>query len=516
MKILRPHQQEAIQAMDQAVKGIIHLPTATGKTVIQSRATKKSAVNFKTPVYVVLSHRILLANQLFKEIRSDFHQNEKDCQYLVVNSGRIEDQQDLEWSKDLPYREVHSTTSSKQIKKEYERAQQEQVPLIVSGTYHSAERIAQAKIPIEIVHCDEAHSLVNEQFSWIATDEFPAKRKYFYTATLRETQSNDSIGMNNNLIFGEVFYQKNPAEMIKAGEMVRPRMHILEHNDTKQRDELGVNVHALIEGFIQHRSLIKVGAKMLVATKGSEELNGIINHPEMVAFREGRPNLTVFDISSEYHPRINGEIVSRSEFLTRLQSLDDRDEAIILHIRILTEGIDVPGITGVMIMNNQSLSVFLQTLGRATRLHPIDREKIYSGELDPEDLKRFIKPYAYVIVPGYGFFGAEIRDNIKEMIRALRTFDFNPSEDVLIQQSRGKIEPQSLEELNDKDSRAKTYKTELVDIFHEVESEEEAFELKVEKFRLKEAAKNFTLKLKNIASIREKINQVVKNSKFNF
>jgi len=197
----------------------------------------------------------------------------------------------------------------------------------------------------------------------------------------------------------------------------------------------------------------------------------------------------VFDITSAHQPRINGDVVARTEFLSRLQNMDDRDEAIILHVRILTEGIDVPGITGVMIMNNQTLSSFLQTLGRATRLYSKDRDKLYNSSLGVNDFKRFVKPYAYVIVPVYGDLGADIRDNIAEMIYALRTFGFNPAEDVLIRESKGKIEPKPLEELNKKDTRAAKYMTSIIDIVHTVEAEEEANKVAIDKFRLKEEVK---------------------------
>ena len=40
-----------------------------------------------------------------------------------------------------------------------------------------------------------------------------------------------------------------------------------------------------------------------------------------------------------------------------------------------------------------------QTLGRASRLLKEDRTALYGGEIKPNELDKFIKPYAYLILP---------------------------------------------------------------------------------------------------------------------
>lgn len=494
----RQHQLEAVQAINTYNEGIIHLPTGTGKSFIQQMAITG---NLNNNVFVILSPRILLTNQLYATIKNQLLINSKDCHYLIVHSGKPEDKSDFKWSENLPYREVQATTSQSIIIEEYNKAQRENVPLIIFGTYDSCERIVNANIPVYMLLCDEAHYLVSEEFQWIRyenhTDnrkQFNAERKYYFTATTKETISDTGLGMNNSEEYGPIIYSKTPLEMVVAGEILRPRLHLVDVSDYNTDDnELDSDVHSIIESFTEHRIHCKVGAKLLIVTKGSKHLNDIVNHPRMLEELETRPNLTIFDISSEHKPRINCIVVKRNEFLNRLQSLTDADEAIILHVNILTEGIDVPGITGVMIMNNLKLAKFLQTLGRATRLHSKDREKLYSGNLTYNELNRFIKPYAWIIIPVYGVIGNDLRDTISEIVYSLRSYGFNATEDCVIKQSKGKAIPVPLDQLNELDTRGILYRDAILDIVHDVEEKEVADRLVLEDFRNKELLKSMTI-----------------------
>jgi superfamily II DNA or RNA helicase len=495
MKKARKHQIEAKSQIEFIREGIIHLPTGSGKTFIQANAIVD---NFdKIRVFVVLSPRILLTNQLYSEVKDILVANTRDCQYLIVHSGRKEDKDDMNWAKDMPYREVISTTSSIDIKDQYERAQRENVPLIIFSTYDSAIRIVQSKIPVYMLLCDEAHNLVNEEFCWIRYDgyndgrlQFNANRKYYFTATLKVTSSETGLGMNNSDEYGPIIYSKTPLEMIEAGEILRPRMHLVNVSSSEIVTELDKDVNAILESFTEHRIHCKIGSKLLVVTKGSEHLNNIVNHPLIQLEIDTRPNLKIFDISSAYRPRINGKEVKRELFLKELQNMDERDEAVILHVKILSEGIDVPGITGIMVMNNLSMSSFLQTLGRATRLYHKDRSNLYSDTIKYNELNKFTKPYAWIIIPVYGMIGDDLRASIAEMVYSLRTYGFNASEDVVIKESKGKAMPVPLSGLNELDTRAMSYKAQILDIVHDVEEKEKADKLELDNFALKSTVMN--------------------------
>jgi superfamily II DNA or RNA helicase len=509
---LRPHQLEAIEAINQNLEGIIHLPTGTGKTNIQAISISDNISNAKIwlkesemaeeiPVFTILAPRILLSNQLFMTVRGILMDKNIDAQYLIVHSGRTQD--DIERRKkspDLPYRELKSTTKKSVVQNEYMKAKAEGVPLIIFGTYDSAERIIQAEIPVYMVCCDEAQYLVSREFGWIGDETeddgekfFPAYRKYYFTATLKETASDEGLGMNNSNKFGPIIYEKTPLEMIHKGEIIRPRIHLVNlSNSNDKTSDLLKDVNAIIESFKEHLINVNTGAKMLVIAKGSEHLNDIVSHPAMKNFLDIRVNMKIFDISSAYSPRINGVVVSREEFLGKLRGMTDTDEAIIFHINILTEGIDVQGITAIMPMNTMGLGKFLQTLGRATRLHPRDRGKLYNGILKWHEVEKFVKPYAWVIIPIYGIIGEDLKMGLSEIIYSLRSFGFKASEDVVIKEDKGKAMPQSLAGINQRDTKTKDLLTSLVGIEHTIEEQEEADRLDVEEFKENTYLKSLT------------------------
>jgi len=474
MKQLRPHQLNACIAMASATKGIVCLPTGTGKSMIVSQFIVESVKASKQPdVYVIMAPRILLANQLLKGCQEDLVANGTDVQLLILHSGRDLDTKDMEF---VTYRDIKSTISYKVVASEYERAQREKVSLVIFATYDSADRIVEAKIPVRVTFCDEAHHLVTNEFQHLANGAFPSQQKYFFTATLRETAGVDGQGMNNDKRFGTVIYLKTPAEMVQAGEIVGPRMHIVTTTGIIS-DEDSVDGAAIVDAFREHVSLINTGGKLLITTKGTEHLNRLIGHDALKNLPKIRPNLKVYDISSEYGPRINGVSVTRDVFLSTLRSLKDSDEAIVFHIDILTEGIDVSGFTGVMPLNGLGKAKFLQTLGRATRLHPNDRVRLHGGELDSHDPKvtaMMTKPFAWVIVPAYGELGEDLKATIRGRIEEMRDFGFNPSEDVFIKQNRGKPEQVAIAGVNVPNTKAKGLLDFMGNIVHDIEDEKYA------------------------------------------
>jgi hypothetical protein len=429
MPQLRRQQKEAVFALNDADKGIINLPTGTGKSLIQAEAIVGAiSLADKPGVYIIASPRILLSNQLLESVRNRLLERHIDCQYLCVRSGQAKDFGEAET---LGYRELKATTSSVEINQAYHQAQRAKVPLVISAVYDSMMRIDNANIPVDVLHCDEAHYLIQPDFAWIPSD-FPAKKMYFYTATLRVTKSEEGLGMNNEDRFGPVLYQKSPEEMIRAGELIKPRINIV-HTSIPITSDGIVNPLAIVQSFEEHSSLVNIGAKMLVVTDNSKSLEALVSSPDIQQLFADRAGLTIFDISSKHEPRINGSVVDRVEFLTVLQGLSDEDEALIFHIDILTEGIDVPGITGVMMLNNLGPAKFLQTLGRATRLHPDDRELMYAGEIKPRDTDKMIKPFAWLVVP---FFGRHVteewHDSMVETVTNLQTFGFDVRRDVIV------------------------------------------------------------------------------------
>lgn len=446
---LYDYQKDAVKATDKNTKGIVCMPTGTGKTFVQAAVIAKDIIKNKGKfgVYVINAPRIMLSYQLLKEVYTFLTNEGIDARYMSVHSGGQVDLQDLEAIRidanlnegtNIQFAEIESGTSPVLIREFTQKAKDGDLPLIIFSTYNSADRINDAipSIEIEIVMNDESQYLVQEQFHDII-HILNSKRCYFFTATTIHTPSDTGRGMNNSGSYGEIIYSMSPRQAIDMGKMVRPRMHFVipPADATYTKDDFEASIGKIIvEALAQHRySLQGARPKMLVSVKGTSNIDKFFQSKEYKMLI--RTGVMIYAVASneKIGNNINGEKVSRREFLSRLKE-DGKDrskEIIILHYDILAEGIDVPGITGIMPLRTLGKAKFLQTFGRAARLDVEDRERIENGEIKPNDLDEMNKPFAWVIVPTIVHEDADSKEHIGNLITELRDYGFKPSEDIV-------------------------------------------------------------------------------------
>jgi superfamily II DNA or RNA helicase len=452
---LYDYQLNAVEATDKNKKGIVCMPTGTGKTFVQAAVIAKEILKNKGKfgVYVINSPRIMLSYQLLKEVYSFLMYAGIDARYMSVHSGGQVDIQDLEAIRidanvnegtNITYSEIENGTSPILIREFTEKTKSENIPLVIFSTYNSAERINDA-IPsekIKIVMNDEAQYLIQEQFYDIIKI-LNYNRCYFFTATTIHTQSDKGRGMNNKDSYGEIIFNMTPREAIDMGKMVRPRMHFVipPAGSSYNREDFQNSLGKIIsEALAQHDYAIGHFSvpKMLVSVKGVGDIQKFFQSREYKGLM--RVGYKVYAVASDdtIGNNINGEKVSRREFLNRLKE-DGRNvsqKLLILHYDILAEGIDVPGITGIMPLRTLGKAKFLQTFGRAARLDYEDRENIESGKIKVDSLTEMNKPYAWVIVPTIVHEDADSKEHIGNLITELRDYGFKPSEDIVSTDSK--------------------------------------------------------------------------------
>jgi len=197
-----------------------------------------------------------------------------------------------------------------------------------------------------------------------------------------------------------------------VGEMVAPKViSIMLDSETSKGVVSSKNQHMLvktvIEAFLTHREALKeascnpdaIGAKLLVSCVGSDELALVQDSAE---FREWCKlnGVKVFSFSSRFGSYQDFEESSnRCRVYDDMRALKDEEDCILLHIDILAEGIDLPAITGVLLLRHLNEIKLFQTLGRALRLTKTDRANLYNGTISPLDRSKWLKPYAYLILP---------------------------------------------------------------------------------------------------------------------
>lgn len=483
MKKLNLHQFSAVASAAQQALGQFIFPTGTGKTLIEARIIGDHIKRGEGSIFVVLAPRIMLAQQLFTEIWEDLVESGRgDVLFFGLHSGKktelrdvveklatkkikkdlehceldVEDQDDELDVKTLrtfmkengiPSSNFRTSTKKSELVAAVADASSRGVPLVICSTYHSSPRLDD--LDIDVLIADEAHNTVSLEFS--SVHELNAQKRFYFTATPKNTTG--VRGMNNTSLFGEVLGKMSAAEAVTRKLILRPRIHYVKTSvEVTSVAEGSVDARAIEESFEEHGRLLRIGAKMLVACRGTSAMKKLLaasNYFERL--RRIRPGLQIFSIISdaEEGAKINGESVAREKFMSRLKTLKDQDQAILLHYDILSEGIDIPGITGVMPLRMMVTSKFLQMLGRACRLHPMDREcedaKVAGERWD----EQWVKPYAWLILPTYGKNGDEQESVSEKIIKNIRDYGFIPGEDEFFSEAGGDAAPVPVETMYD-------------------------------------------------------------------
>jgi superfamily II DNA or RNA helicase len=440
----RNHQKIALKRLEHETVGQISIPTGTGKTRIQVDVHLNDMIEKtkqgSTGVYVIGAHRLALCSQLLYDIVELAIPAGLRFDILYVGSERFSNDnirtilhQNAEMSDNIrafddTISKGINTTRQDEVLKFVQQAKANNRHVICVSTYHSFHKLA--LIPkIDICTYDEAHITLGEDFSDNIDIVKPIIEKNFFFTATRKIMGIGG-GMDNADKYGEVLYEVSPRKMIEAGEIVPPRLHsirISEDNLTGNYENTSMLVKTIAEGFTRHKELIKefsanrdsIGAKLLISCSGSKELKEIIESSDMKRWCEDN-NVKLFSFSS--NPDIgyyyNFERITRNEIFLKMEALVDSEDAILMHIDILTEGIDLPSITGVMPLRNLNQSKLIQTLGRATRLLKADRIRLYNNEILPTEHEEFIKPYCWIIIPQH-FSSLGDFEQMKRVIRNL-------------------------------------------------------------------------------------------------
>lgn len=450
----RPHQHKALKHLENEIIGQITIPTGTGKTRIQvdvhiSDMIEKTK-NSQTGVYVIGAHRLALCSQLLYDIVEVAIPCGLQFDVLQVNSntftndairtqlrkeGKIDD--NLRAFNDL-ISKGKSTTRQDEVLDFVNTAKANNRHVIIVSTYHSINKLSILS-EIDICTYDEAHITLGENFTDNISQVQPIiKKNFFFTATRKVVGT--FSGMNDTEKFGEVLYSLSPRSMIEAGEIVPPRLHsirISEDAEDGNYDNNKMLIKTISESFAQHKVMIKecsakpdlIGAKLLVSCTGSKELKTIISSMPFRLWCDDN-NIKVFSFSTndDVGYRFNFKEVTRTELFSKMNDLTDSEDAIIFHIDILTEGIDLPSITGVMPLRNLNQSKLIQTIGRATRLLSYDRHQLYSGQILPNQPKTYVKPYCWFLVPQL-FESLGDFNSMKRLLRdIMNAYDVRPEE----------------------------------------------------------------------------------------
>jgi len=356
---LRPHQQRALDAMAEHKKGQIIVPTGGGKTMIMIQHAQR--VQGKT--IVVVAPRILLAKQL----RSEFLEH-IDCDYLHVHSG-----------------EKNGTTNPDEIRRweqyNYHR------PKLIFTTYHSLNRVISSGIDIDCAYLDEAHNSVAKSFfRSVAACSKLSEHFYSFTATPRIARKHDR-GMNNADVYGTIIENTPAPELMANGSIIPPKL-VPFKTDSDDAENLLNTVDEL------------QGDKILVSAPRIKRFVAMLYKTDLVNQLKQR-GYHVLHITSKYGAYIGEKKVDRETFFQALKDwgADKAKKFIVFHYSILSEGIDVRGLTHSILLRNLGIVEMAQTIGRVIRMDRQDTKSIQDGTLLAGNFHMYHKPCGFVSVP---------------------------------------------------------------------------------------------------------------------
>ena len=344
---LRPHQQDALEAMQKYNKGQVIIPTGGGKTICMIEDAKKQLESHTSKTIVVVAPRILLANQLCSEFLELITQ--KNVNVLHVHSGETHH---------VSTTKVHAIQCHHGVCKAVNACEHE----LIFTTYHSLHKLQEAGITVDTIYFDEAHNSVQRNF-FPATEHFSADadRCYFYTATPKHSLTIFKPGMNDGAVYGQVICNVPAPKLVEEGYILPPKVVVKElpRGEYQQSDSQN------LLDTIDENSL----SKILIAARSTKQIVRLIGQSDFSQQMSER-GYSVMYITSKTGAVIDGKRVNRDVFFATLNSWGRTPDKkfVLLHHSILSEGINVKGLEAVLFMRNMDYIGISQSIGRVIRL----------------------------------------------------------------------------------------------------------------------------------------------------
>jgi hypothetical protein len=257
-------------------------------------------------------------------------------------------------------------------------------------------------------HYDEAHNLVTgdrkgeeekdirrktKMIEYLIWMNGLWRRSIYWTATLK--RNGTRYDMTNPEIFGEVIGCIRPKESADRGYTVRPliipvrltagSMIDSDLDDTNADKELTYYIRA-IEDAQQRCQDLGIACRMLIFTDGTtyhESFRQRIREYFQQRDRQIWCEFVQAGTDAERRGQMFKEFAA-SEF------------SVLLNHNIVSEGINIPTCSGVILGRQMNAVMLIQAIGRGCRLDPDDRLRLKSGQLEAGDWKNYKKPWGLV------------------------------------------------------------------------------------------------------------------------
>jgi superfamily II DNA or RNA helicase len=392
---LRPQQKQSIAAMIKHQFGQIIAPTGAGKTLIMIYDAIRRMKESSTPLTIVVcAPRILLAEQL----SSEFLEHIDFANVLHVHSG-----------------ETHHKSTTKPNNIALWDYFVENHKLIFT-TYNSLRRINESEINVDVAYYDEAHNATRVDF-FDSVANCNATNYYYFTATPKHRRSSLGTGMNNKIVFGQIISNISAPELVEQGNILRPTIQIHEVDYERQKglsaaDNDASTLIDMIDGLDSRNA-----QKVLVAAPSSKVLWQMLSRTKVLSDLAER-GFDVLHITSKFGAYVNQTKVDRETFFDTFNTWgqDPDRKFIIFHYSILSEGINVHGLTHTILLRNLPIVEMAQTIGRVIRLNKDDARDVECGKIEAGNFAMYRKSTGFVTVPVFKNYGKKTQRRLEEVV----------------------------------------------------------------------------------------------------
>jgi superfamily II DNA or RNA helicase len=373
---LRPHQQEALEALMNNDKGQCIFPTGGGKTLVGIMDAKKRFESDTSRTIVVVAPRILLAEQL----SSEYLEHITNANVLHVHSGETKH---------------FSTTKSDRIKLFVDMCHSVSEHVIIFTTYNSLHRVQESGIDVDTIYFDEAHNSVKRNF-FGPTEYFSghADRSFFFTATRKTSVTINKPGMNDREVYGDVISRVSAPTLVQGGYILPPKVKVI---DMEKHSTKAITPDIDNDNILTTIDDIGI-KKILVCVKTSKQLINLFQTD--FAKELTQRGYSYLYITSKTGAVIDGQKVNREVFFNTLNTWgkDPNKKFVVLHRSILSEGINVSELEAVIFLRNMDVIELTQTIGRVLRK---------GGES---------KTYGFCVVPVYSNVGISTEKSLQKCV----------------------------------------------------------------------------------------------------
>ena len=221
--------------------------------------------------------------------------------------------------------------------------------------------------------------------------------------------------MNNSKIWGGILEQTPAQELLDSGTILPPKVIPFETD----RERTKQNAHEVDGDNLKDiiRSMDIHAPKILVSAPTTRIMWNMLTQTDTQdwIYREG---YDIMHITSKHGAYINKKKVGREEFFQTLTEWgkDDNKKFVIFHYSILSEGINVPGLTHSVMLRNLPTIEMAQTIGRVIRIHQQDYDDMKSGKIPAGKYQLYTKSFGKIVVPQTGKYGQRITRRLQSIV----------------------------------------------------------------------------------------------------